>query len=92
MEIQYLVVDKMFEMQYNYVVNTVQNGGDNMDHIGDKIRRIRQESNLTQEQLSKKSGISRTHIVEIEAGKYSPTFKTLTAIAIACGKSVKDLI
>ena len=58
MEIQYLVVDKMFEMQYNYVVNTVQNGGDNMNEIGDKIRRIRQECNLTQEQLSKNSGIS----------------------------------
>ena len=82
----------MFEMQYNCVVNTVQNGGDNMNDIGDKIRRIRQECSLTQEQLSKKSGISRTHIVEIEAGKYSPTLKTLTAIAIACGKRVKDLI
>ena len=61
-------------------------------YIGDKIRRIRKECNLTQEQLSKKSGISRTHIAVIEAGKYSPTFKTLTAIAIARGKSVKDLI
>ena len=82
----------MFEMQYNCVVNTVQNGGDNMNDIGDKIRKIRQECNLTQEQLSKNSGISRTHIAEIEAGKYSPTLKTLTAIVTACGKSVKDVI
>ena len=57
-------------------------------YIGDKIRLIRKESNLTQEQLSKKSGISRTHIAEIEAGKYSPTLRPLTAIAIGCGERV----
>ena len=65
-------------------------GTDN--YIGDNIRRIRKESNLTQEQLSKNSGISRTYIAELEAGKYSPTLKTLTAIVTACGKSVKDVI
>lgn len=60
--------------------------------IGASIRQARKVSGLTQEQLSQKCGISRPHIAEIEAGRYNPTIKTLTAIAVACGISVKDLV
>ena len=63
-----------------------------MKHIGCAIKDMRKAADLTQEQLANKSGVSRSHIAAIETGKYSPTMKTLTAIAAACGKAVKDFM
>ena len=46
---------------------------------------------LTQEQLSERAGLQRSHISKIEAGKYAVTFETIQAIAEALGMTV-DLI
>lgn len=46
---------------------------------------------LTQEQLSERVGLQRSHVSRIEAGKYAVTFETIQAIAEALGMTC-DLI
>jgi putative transcriptional regulator len=49
------------------------------------LKELRQRSNLTQEQLAKMVGISRTMITEIENGKANPSVKVAKKIAAVLG-------
>ena len=51
--------------------------------LGEKIRRIRKERKLTQEQLAELAKVDPKSIVEIEAGKRNPTLRMLNKIAHA---------
>ena len=55
------------------------------DRIGLRIMALRKLAGLTQEQLSERAGLQRSHISKIEAGKYAVTFETIQAIAEALG-------
>ena len=61
--------------------------------LEEQIRRLliytRQECNLTQQQLSEKSGIRQSNISRIESGSCTPTLQTLKELAGAMGKTVK---
>ena len=61
------------------------------DRIGQRIMALRKMAWLTQEQLSERAGLQRSHISKIEAGKYAVTFETIQAIAEALGMTV-DII
>jgi len=61
------------------------------DRIGLRIMTLRKLAGLTQEQLSERAGLQRSHISKIEAGKYAVTFETIQAIAEALGMTV-DII
>ena len=61
------------------------------DRIGLRIMALRKLAGLTQEQLSERAGLQRTHVSRIEAGKYAVTFETVQAIAEALGMTV-DII
>lgn len=61
------------------------------DRIGLRIMGLRKLAGLTQEQLSERAGLQRSHISKIEAGKYAVTFETVQAIAEALGMTV-DII
>src|SRR5690554_2777951 len=50
-------------------------------NIGIQLREIREEKNLTLIELGKKSGVSYTHISEIERGKTCASLKTLEKLA-----------
>ena len=57
-----------------------------------KIKEYRRELGMSQEELSQKSGVSRTIISGLESGTISVTStKTLVAIADALGKDVHDI-
>ncbi len=57
-----------------------------------KIREIRRNLNMTQEELSTKSGVSRTTIVALEKNqKVNTSTKTLTSIASALGVTLEHL-
>lgn len=57
-----------------------------------RIRECREELKMSQEELSRKSGVSRTIISGLETGSITvTTTKTLLAIAEALGKSVSDI-
>lgn len=52
-----------------------------------KIKAIRAEKKMTQEQLAKKAGISRTTLAMIENEKAVPDGKTIAALVKALGVS-----
>ena len=61
------------------------------DRIGLRIMALRKLAGLTQEQLSERAGLQRSHIAKIERGKYAVTFETVQAIAESLGMTV-DII
>ncbi|MCX7845808.1 MAG: helix-turn-helix transcriptional regulator [Dictyoglomaceae bacterium] len=54
-------------------------------NIGNKIRKLRKEKNLTLEELSKKTGLSLSYISLIERGLKNPSLKALEKIAECFG-------
>lgn len=60
--------------------------------MGYRIKEIREELGLTQEQLSKKANVSRTIISGLETGSIKVTTTgTLLKIAKALGKNVSEI-
>ena len=55
------------------------------------IRKIRIEKNMTQEELSRKSGISESYISELENNLKIPTIRTLCQLAEALNVEVLEL-
>ncbi len=45
--------------------------------IGDTIKKMRKKNGMTQEDLSKVSGVTQTYISQIESGRRKPTLKIL---------------
>ena len=61
--------------------------------MGYKIKEVRESKNMTQEELSARSGVSRATISSLENGSSrATTTKTLMSIARALGVPVEDLI
>ena len=60
--------------------------------MGQIIRRLRKEQNLTQEELAAKAKISATHMGVIERGVKAPNLDTFVSIANALGVSADDLL
>lgn len=59
--------------------------------IAKRIRRLRKQKELTQEELAEKVHVSTTHIGLVETGKRRASLKTLQRIASALGIKLKDL-
>ena len=57
--------------------------------MGYKIKEVREEMRMTQEELAKKSGVSRTTISGLENGtSRSASTKTLLKIAVALNTTI----
>jgi len=54
--------------------------------VGRRIKRVRGEKSLTLKMVEAASGVSATHVSEIERGETIPTIKALARIARALGK------
>ena len=50
--------------------------------------RIRNEKNITQKELSARTGIARADISKLESGNANPSIKTLVRIAAGMGKEL----
>ena len=61
-------------------------------HVGLKIRSLRKEQNLSQEDFADKCGLHRTYIGAVERGERNITLKTLETIAKALNVMVSELI
>lgn len=59
--------------------------------IGRQVKRLRQESGATQDELAERCGIYRTYLSRIEGGMANPTVTVLAALAIALGVEIQDL-
>ena len=60
--------------------------------IGERVRRFRESSGLTQQALARAANIGRVTLVRLEKGEQSPRFKTLKAVADALGMDAPDLL
>jgi predicted transcriptional regulator len=51
-----------------------------MEILGEKLKKIRKEKNLTQEQLGKLIGVQKAQISKLESGASSATISTITKV------------
>lgn len=56
-----------------------------MEYDHEYLQRIRELAGISQQELADKTGLSRSHIADIERGKHSPTVDTAERIAAALG-------
>ena len=61
------------------------------DTLGNRIRYLRSEATLSQEQLALKAGIAPSFLGEIERGIKKPSIDTIEKIAIALEISLSEL-
>ena len=59
--------------------------------FGDKLRQVRKEKELSQEELGFKAGLHRTYIGSIERGEQSVSIDNVYKIAKALKVKAKDL-
>ena len=57
-----------------------------------RLRELRKSNGLTQDQLSRKSGVHRTSIARYETGRNGMSEKNLIRIAGALGVSVDEVL
>jgi len=58
--------------------------------LGRKVRELRKQQRLTQEEFAELAGFSIQHIGDIERGQANPTFSCLCRLAEVLGVSVSD--
>ncbi len=56
-----------------------------------KLREVRLKNNMSIRQLSRKTGISKSHLNYIENGEREPSLSMIIRIAIALGIDEKEL-
>lgn len=61
-------------------------------HVARNVRALRQEKDLSQQDLADRAGISRRMVVSIEAGDVNVSLGKLDAIAIALGVSFTRIV
>ncbi|MCS6306001.1 MAG: helix-turn-helix transcriptional regulator [Nitrospira sp.] len=57
-----------------------------------RLRQLREERGLTQNKLSKRSGVSHGYLARLEIGMHDPSLRTLAKLAKALKVTVADLI
>lgn len=60
--------------------------------LGKNLKRIRTEKGITQGDIVRNLGVSRSFISNIENGKTNPTLSTLSKLAKALGVSSNELL
>ena len=60
--------------------------------LGKNLKRIRIEKGITQGDIVRTLGVSRSFISNIENGKTNPTLSTISKLAKAIGVSVVELM
>ena len=61
------------------------------ESIGERIKALRQEQELTLAQLAEKSNLSASHLSQVERDKSTPSLMTLASIAQALEINLRDL-
>ena len=63
-----------------------------LKRFGEHIRLLRQNAQLSQEQLAEKSGLDRTYISGIERGKRNVSLVNLLRVSVALGLPASRLL
>ena len=59
--------------------------------LGDRVRELRSERKLSQEELAYKAGVHRTYLGGIERGERNPSLRNIAAIAKALDVTLSEL-
>jgi transcriptional regulator with XRE-family HTH domain len=59
--------------------------------IGKLVRQLRTERGITQAQLAEWTGVSRSHLAQVELGRRKPSEKVARALGIALGLSLYEV-
>ncbi|WP_340026422.1 helix-turn-helix transcriptional regulator [Paenibacillus sp. FSL K6-1096] len=59
--------------------------------IGERIRRLRKEMNLSQEQLAERSGLHTNYVGQVERGEKNLTLETLEKVVTGLNISLQEL-
>lgn len=88
------VIDIISDSAYTETVTSVSQDLHNLLYstLGEKIKKARKESGMTQAKLAEESTLSRTSITNIEKGRQHLPLHTLYEIAAALGKDVSELL
>jgi transcriptional regulator with XRE-family HTH domain len=74
-------------------ISTVEEGAAEIGRaLSSRLKGLRSEAGLTLDALSKRAGVSKGMLVEIEKGTANPSIGTLCKIAAAFGISVADIV
>lgn len=57
-----------------------------------RLKRLREDCELTQEQLAKRSGVSHGYLARLEIGMHDPSMSTLVKLAKALKVTVAKLV
>ena len=60
--------------------------------VAERIKKIRKEKGITQEELAERAGLNRTHLYRLEGSKQNMTIRTLKLIADSLDVKVCDLV
>lgn len=60
--------------------------------LSERLREVRKEKKLTQQELAEKAGLHLTYVGHLELGKYHPTVFVMWKVAKALDVSMNDLI
>lgn len=56
-----------------------------------RLKELREELNLTQEELASKVGVSRQTIISLEKGRYSPSLVLAFKLAMVFGLKIEEV-
>lgn len=59
--------------------------------LGDRLRHLRAERGLTQEQLADRAGLAREYLSKVESGHRNPSLDIIARLAQALEVSLEDL-
>ncbi len=59
--------------------------------LKNKLKEIRKEKNISQQELADMVGVSRNTISSLETGQYEPTAKLALILSIALDKQFEDI-
>lgn len=60
--------------------------------VGKRLKEIRKQRNLTQEQLAKMAGITRSYLSDVENSRKNPSIKTVELLASKLNMSLCEFI
>lgn len=63
-----------------------------LEALGKRVRALRRQRGLSQEELAKLAGLHRTYIGGVERGERNPTLTSMERIAAALKVSVRTLL
>ncbi|WP_101723437.1 helix-turn-helix domain-containing protein [Eggerthella timonensis] len=60
-------------------------------NVGQRVRALREQNNLTQEQLALMTGVGRSYLAKVEAGSRNATVDFMEKIALGLGVTLGQL-